>query len=118
MPTRTHTPTRTPTVVGPPPASALEPTATPRITVIENSNRGTATPRPRTGAVADQSDRAGGLPSAGNDAPGIQWWRWSFFVAALMLGVAGWFFTFALHHGDRDVVLMDRFERNRRKRRR
>jgi hypothetical protein len=45
----------------------------------------------------------------------VQWWKWSFFGAALMLVFAGWFFTFAVHYGDRDPVLMDRFELGRRK---
>jgi hypothetical protein len=63
-----------------------------------------------------QAARAQGLPTAGNEGPPIQWWRWTFFAAALMLGFAGWFFTFAVHYGDRDVVLMDRFDAARRKR--
>jgi hypothetical protein len=33
-----------------------------------------------------------------------------------MLGFAGWFFTFAVHYGDRDAVLMDRFDAVRRRR--
>jgi hypothetical protein len=33
-----------------------------------------------------------------------------------MLAGAGWFFTFALHAGNREVVLMDRHDRRRRRR--
>lgn len=32
-----------------------------------------------------------------------------------MLDFAGWFFTFAVHYGDRDVVLMNRFDVTRRR---
>jgi hypothetical protein len=46
----------------------------------------------------------------------VQLWKWTFFAAALMLAFAGWFFTFAVHYGDRDVVLVDRFDAMRRKR--
>jgi hypothetical protein len=75
--------------------------------VIANSNT------PRNGVNPSQTDRANGLPGAGNDGPSIQWWRWTFFGGALMLAVAGWFFTFAMHYGDRDVVLMDGWEARR-----
>jgi len=116
--TRTNTATRTPTstrtaspvataTLANPPASAIEATATPRITVISNSNK------PKNGVDPSQTDRANGLPSAGSDGPAIQWWRWSFFGGALMLAVAGWFFTFAVHYGDKEVVLMDGWEARR-----
>ena len=115
--TATHTPTRTATRTATstpalPPASDVEPASTPRITVISNSN---ASPTARGGVDPSQPDRANGLPDAGNDGPAIQWWRWSFFGGALMLAVAGWFFTFAMHYGDREVVLMDGWEARRRK---
>lgn len=112
-PTATRTATRTATSTPAlPPASDVEPTSTPRITVISNSN---ASPTARGGVDPSQPDRANGLPDAGNDGPAIQWWRWSFFGGALMLAVAGWFFTFAMHYGDREVVLMDGWEARRRK---
>ena len=111
----TRTATRTPAATATPTG-----TATARITVLQNSNVGTSTPArgapPRSGVDPAQSSRANGLPSAGNDGPGIQWWKWTFFAAALMLAGAGWFFTFALHAGDKDVVLTDRFDRRRRRR--
>ncbi|MDE3094392.1 MAG: hypothetical protein KGK07_00140 [Chloroflexota bacterium] len=93
-----------------------QPTATPRITVLQNSNVPTLTIDQKLGVSGAVTAPKGTLPSAGNDGPGIQWWRWTFFGAALMLGVAGWFFTFALHHSDRDVVLYDRHDRRRRRR--
>jgi hypothetical protein len=40
-------------------------------------------------------------------------WRWIFFLAALLFGIAGWFFTFAFHHGQREVIIVDRFDRRR-----
>jgi len=105
-PTRTPTPTvtRTPTLT---PVlgtwtSTPRPTATAAVTVISNSNTKTGLP-PASGAAG-----AAGLPHAGNDGPGTQWWKWMFFLAALMLAGAGWFFTFALHAGNREVVLTDR----------
>ena len=87
-------------------------TATPRITVIDDSNK--AKP-PQSGVDPAQSSRANGLPSAGNNSPGIKWWRWMFFAAALMLAAAGWFFTFAIHYGDKEPILVDRFDRRRRR---
>jgi hypothetical protein len=110
--TRTSTPVATATAAGAAPASELDATATPRITVISNSNK------PRGGVDPSQTDRAGGLPDAGSEGPPIQWWRWTFFGAALMLAAAGWFFTFAVHYGDKDVVLMDAWEARRRQGRR
>jgi hypothetical protein len=107
--TRTATRTATPTPEFPP-ASEVEPTSTPRITIISNSN---ASPTARGGVDPSQTDRANGLPDAGTEGPGIQWWRWSFFGGALMLAIAGWFFTFAMHYGDREVVLMDGWEARR-----
>ncbi len=110
-PTRTATATRTATPVT---TAAAAATATPRITVLEDSNAPPASAVERAGGVdPSQTDRADGLPSAGNDAPKIIWWRWTFFAAALMLGIAGWFFTFAVHYGEREVVLMDRFDAKR-----
>jgi len=108
--TRTATRTATPTA-GFPPASEVEPTSTPRIRVISNSN---ASPTARGGVDPSQTDRANGLPDAGTEGASIQWWRWSFF-GALMLAIAGWFFTFAMHYGDREVVLMDGWEARRKK---
>ena len=115
----TATPTRPPSPVPTPPASstatatatASGATATPRVTVIEDSNKG----KPPLSGV-DPAARTPALPSAGNNGPGIQWWRWIFFLAALMLAVAGWFFTFAIHYGDREPILVDRGDRRRRKR--
>jgi hypothetical protein len=117
-PTRTATATRTATVVGTSTVTRTPaPTATPRITVIQNSNTGqppaSSQEQPRGGVDPSQTGRANGLPSAGNDEPGIIWWKWTFFGGALMLALAGWFFTFALHYGDRDIVLMDRFDARR-----
>jgi hypothetical protein len=125
-PTETETPdltrtvTRTPSVVPTPPAtSTAKPTntpgaagtATPRITVVDDSNK--AKP-PQSGV--EQTGKTPGLPAAGNSGPGIRWWRWVFFLAALMLAAAGWFFTFAIHYGDREPVLVDRGDRRRRRR--
>jgi hypothetical protein len=81
------------------------------VTVLDNSNKGNP---PQSGV--DPAGKTPGLPSAGNSGPGIQWWRWIFFLAALMLAVAGWFFTFAIHYGDREPILVDRGDRRRRKR--
>ena len=67
------------------------------------------------GVNPEQAAAADGLPAAGVEGPGIQWWRWTFFGAALMLGFAGWFFTFAVHYGDRHPVLTDRFDIRRRR---
>lgn len=113
--TASTTATRTPTVTGTPPATITPPaTASPRITVLQNSNQPTQTIDQKLG-VDGASQQKQSLPSAGNGGPGTQWWRWTFFGAALMLGVAGWFFTFALHTSDRDVVLLDRHDRRRRR---
>lgn len=111
--TRTASPVASATAAAHPPASQIEATSTPRITVVSNSND-----RPRNGVDPAQTGRANGLPDAGNDGPSIQWWRWTFFGGALMLAVAGWFFTFAVHYGDREVVLTDAWEARRRKHRR
>lgn len=114
----TKTPTRTSTSVPTPPASSTPTstktpagTATPKVTVIQDSNQ--ANP-PQSGV--DPSGKTPALPAAGSSGPGIQWWRWIFFLAALMLAVAGWFFTFALHYGDKEPVLVDRGDRRRRRR--
>ncbi len=115
--TRTRTPTSVATTS---PTRTPTRTATPHVTVVENTNKGTSTPvkgaPPQSGVDPAQSARANGLPSAGNDGPAIQWWKWTFFAAALMFAAAGWFFTFALHAGDKEVVLTDRFDRRRRRR--
>jgi hypothetical protein len=111
-PVATHTPAATSTAAGSPTATPTRtPAAAAGVTVIAGPP-----PQQRNGVDPSQTDRAQGLPSAGNDGPGIQWWRWVFFLAALMLGVAGWFFTFAVHFGDREPILVDRFDRRRRKR--
>ncbi|HLB24186.1 MAG TPA: cohesin domain-containing protein [Dehalococcoidia bacterium] len=90
------------------------PTSTPKITVVADSNQGKP---PQSSAVDPaQSDRAGGLPSAGSAGGGISWWRWIFFLAALMFGIAGWFFTLAVYNGSKEVVLVDRFDKRRRRR--
>lgn len=117
--TNTRTPTRTPTASPSGTATVAatktaEPTNTPRITVLQNSNASPTPRAPSRGVDPSQAARADGLPAAGNDGPPIQWWRWMFFAAALMLGFAGWFFTFAVHYGDRDVVILDRFDARRR----
>jgi hypothetical protein len=110
--TSTATPARTPSPVPTPPASATPaPTNTPRVTVVDDSNK----PKPPQSGV-EQAGKTPGLPSAGNSGPGIQWWRWIFFLAALMLAVAGWFFTFAIHYGDKEPILVDRGDRRRRRR--
>lgn len=117
--TRTPTATRTVTPTGTPASTNTPaPTATARITVIADTNSAppaSSSDAPRGGVDPSQPSRANGLPGAGNEGPAIRWWRWTFFAAALMLGAAGWFFTFAVHYGDRDVVLMDRFDAQRRR---
>lgn len=115
-PTAATTGTRTPTVTGTPPSTVTpRATASPRITVLQNSNQPTQTIDQKLGVDATSTDPKSTLPNAGNGASSTQWWRWTFFGAALMLGIAGWFFTFALHHADRDVVLLDRHDRRRRR---
>jgi hypothetical protein len=104
--TGTATVTRTPAAT-----NTAAATATPRLTVIGNTNN----PTPPIG-LPPQSGPANGLPSAGNVGPGVKWWKWMFFAAALMLAAAGWFFTFAIHTGDKEVVLRDRYDRRRRRR--
>jgi hypothetical protein len=83
--------------------------------VLQNSNQPTQTIDQKLGVEAASSGPNSTLPNAGNGSSSTQWWRWTFFGAALMLGIAGWFFTFALHHSDRDVVLLDRHDRRRRR---
>jgi hypothetical protein len=88
------------------------------VTILQNSNAGTSTPTPAAAAAnvgPPRGDEARGLPSAGSEGPGIEWWRWGFFLAALLFGVAGWFFTFAMHNSGKEVVLLDRFDRRRRR---
>ena len=120
-PTATGSPTPTRTGTASPTATRTPvPTSTPRITVISNSNGATATAArgapPASGIEPASSSRTSGLPSAGNNGPGIAWWKWTFFAGALMLAAAGWFFTFALHAGNREVVLTDKHDRRRRRR--
>jgi hypothetical protein len=119
--TETATPTGTPSVSPTPApgtptqtgtATSIPATATPRITVIADSNAGKP---PQSGVDPAQSGRANGLPSAGSAEQSIKWWRWMFFAAALMLAIAGWFFTFAIHYGDKEPILVDRFDRRRRR---
>lgn len=112
--TRTATVTRTATATGSATAAA---TSTARVTILQDSNAGGAAGR-NVGVNPEQPLRADGLPVAGNEGPGIAWWRWAFFGAALMLGAAGWFFTFAVHIADREVVLLDRNDLRARLRRR
>jgi hypothetical protein len=81
--------------------------------VIEDSNQGQP---PQSGVDPSQADRAAGLPSAGNSGPGIAWWRWVFFIGALMFGIAGWFFTLAIYNQSKEVVLVNRFDKRRRRR--
>ena len=90
-------------------------TTTPRITVVQDSNQGEP-PQSSIGVDPSQTDRAGGLPSAGIGGAGIAWWRWVFFLAALAFGVAGWFFTLAVYKGSREVVLIDKGDRRRKRR--
>ena len=92
------------------------PSSTPHLTALRIDGTPTRTISQKLGVDGAGTKPQSTLPSAGNAGPGVQWWRWTFFGAALMLGVAGWFFTFALHHSDRDVVLLDRHDRRRRRR--
>lgn len=94
--------------------TAPGPSATPRITVVEDSNQGKP-PQSSGGVDPSQTGRADGLPSAGSAGRSIAWWRWMFFLAALMFGVAGWFFTLAVYNGSKEVVLIDRFDKRRRR---
>ena len=105
-PTATSTPAATST------GTAIAATATPRITVVQDSNQGQP---PQAGVDPSQTDRAGGLPSAGIGGSGIAWWRWVFFLAALAFGIAGWFFTLAVYKGSKEVVLIDKGDRRRRR---
>lgn len=87
-------------------------TPTVKITVVEDTNQGRP---PQSGVDPSQSERADGLPSAGSAGGSIAWWRWVFFMAALMFGVAGWFFTLAVYNNSKEVVLVDRFDKRRRR---
>jgi hypothetical protein len=114
-PTATGSVTATSTAtISPTPTITPSPTTTAVVTVL--------TPTPARGLPPQSAiDPAGktpspGLPSAGNGGPGIAWWKWTFFAGALMLAAAGWFFTFALHAGNPEVVLMDKHDRRRRRR--
>jgi hypothetical protein len=112
----TASPTSTPTTASSPTltpiAKTAAATATAKVTVIENSNTGQP---PRSGVDPAQSNRAEGLPSAGSATGSIAWWRWIFFLGALMFGVAGWFFTLAVYNNSKEVVLVDRFDKRRRR---
>jgi len=83
--------------------------------VIANSNVATPTPAAGRPPASGIEAAAKVLPNTGT-GPGFAWWKWTFFAAALMLAAAGWFFTFAMHAGDRDVVLFDKHDRRRRRR--
>jgi|CXWL01.1.fsa_nt_gi hypothetical protein len=116
-PVATSSPTPAATATATPAATnttAAGPSATPRITVLENSNQGQP-PQSSLGVDPSQTGRADGLPSAGSAGRSIAWWRWVFFLAALMFGVAGWFFTLAVYNGNKEVVLIDRFDKRRRR---
>jgi hypothetical protein len=109
--TRTAAPTSTVTAMAGTPTA----TQTAKVTIVSTPQTGQP---PRSGGLdPSQSDRAGGLPSAGSAKSGIAWWRWVFFMGALMFGIAGWFFTLAVYNGSKEVVLVDRFDRRRRRRR-
>ncbi len=108
--TATATNTATPATSTPTKTPGAATTATPRVTVVQDSNK--ANP-PQSGV--EPAGKTPGLPSAGNSGPGTQWWRWIFFLAALMLAAAGWFFTFAMHHGSKETILVDRGDRRRRR---
>jgi hypothetical protein len=109
-------PSATRTAVSPTVTRTPRATATPRITVLQAAGTPTLTVNQTLGVDGAGKKPQNTLPSAGNSGPGVQWWRWTFFGAALMLGAAGWFFTFALHTSDRDAVLVDRRDRLRRRR--
>ncbi|MBI5289259.1 MAG: hypothetical protein HY873_09845 [Chloroflexi bacterium] len=94
--------------------STVAATSTPKITVVQDSNQGKP-PQSQLGVDPSQAERADGLPSAGSAGRGVAWWRWIFFLAALMFGVAGWFFTLAVYNGNKEVVLIDRFDKRRRR---
>lgn len=111
----TSTATAAATITATSTGTAIAASPTPRVTVIQNTNEGDP-PRSSGGVDPSQTDRAGGLPSAGIGGSGIAWWRWVFFLAALMFGVAGWFFTLAVYNGSKEVVLIDKGDRRRRRR--
>jgi hypothetical protein len=116
--TATGTPVATnttgPTATGTPAATNTPaPTATARVTVVADSNQG---PPPQAGVDPSQANRADLLPNTGTGGSGIAWWRWIFFLAALLFGIAGWFFTLAVYNGSKEVVLIDRFDKRRRRR--
>jgi hypothetical protein len=84
-----------------------------KVTIVSTPQSGRP---PQSGVDPSQSERADGLPSAGSAKSGIAWWRWLFFMGALMFGIAGWFFTLAVYNGSKEVVIVDRFDRRRRRR--
>jgi hypothetical protein len=88
-------------------------TSTAKVTIVSTPQSGRP---PQSGVDPSQSERADGLPSAGSAKSGIAWWRWLFFMGALMFGIAGWFFTLAVYNGSKEVVIVDRFDRRRRRR--
>jgi hypothetical protein len=111
--TATRTPANSPTTTRTP-----APTSTPRA----KPPGGTSTPA----SLAHVSGTGQGdpsrikstseLPAAGASEIGTALWRWIFFLAALLFGIAGWFFTFAFHHGQKEVIIVDRFDRRRSRR--
>lgn len=104
--TRTATPTGSATAAtatstpGTPSATATTPQGQPPAAAIDPASSGPA----------------GALPSAGDGGATTQWWRWVFFGMALMFGIAGWFFTLAVYNGSREVILVDRSDRRKRRR--
>jgi hypothetical protein len=135
----TDTPTATATAIDAAATSTATATATATKTPV-NSPTSTRTPAPTSTARATTSggtpppaslvhvplpgqgdpSRIKGtseLPAAGASQIGTAWWRWTFFLAALLLGIAGWFFTFAFHHGQKEVIIVDRFDQRRPRRR-
>lgn len=108
-------PTTTPAATATPIAGTPTATATAKVTIISTPQTGQP-PRAAGGVDPSQTGRADGLPSAGSSQGGIAWWRWVFFVGALMFGIAGWFFTLAVYNGSKEVVILDRGDRRRRRR--
>ncbi len=102
--TRTPAPTKTP---APPKA-----TPTPRASKTAAVGGLSHVPAPGQGNPA-QVKGTHDLPVAGAGDDGIAWWRWIFFLAAILFGISSWFYTFALHQGQKQVILVDKFTRRR-----